>query len=474
MSSILSKIASQDIPLEFKELIPTLIGYSIGSYEPIDPCIAVETRFNTANALEFILADLCTKRLLMFKKYIVSIASTHLSDIATNGLEYLTKADSGHLEIILKYATIMTKILNHLILSSLSSLVDNKGSNSDDKMSDVESSATNAIYNVFKLLLEQIPLLRKHLQEVNDHQSDGLDTDQHNQINGDITTLLGEFYALVVAAQRAHPIAFARFLYPFLTLFYTEIDTMASTKKVEPLFAIPQMMFLANVISCSHYDPDETSNESMETWRSEVMTDENTRRVISTHGDICIDPNSVNSAIKSVWSQFLTSERIQNLVDLSLFFMSLNDTHIADWSDDPESFYVERKNAVSEDDIISCAQNLYLSLLESKCRASVVQKLFSHLCRVEDQVRAAYAESGHSTCTENYAVITFWDSVYTAAGLSFDALKSCGVDINDWFVSSLSQVMQIILEPRQHQVCSNYHLFFIIVSSDIFSHCYIL
>ena len=155
-----------------------MIGYSIGGssqhqHQPIDQCVTVETRLNTSNALEFILADLCKKRLLIYKKYIISISSTYLSDIVTKGLSYsmdhLEKSDVGQLPVILQYAIIMTKVVHHLILSSLSSLVDGSrqsatlsaGSENSDNNG---NTAAKAIDHVFELLLGYIPSSCNHLR----------------------------------------------------------------------------------------------------------------------------------------------------------------------------------------------------------------------------------------------------------------------------------------------------------------------
>ena len=483
------------MPLEFKELVPNLVGYSIGSssslsvsYEPIDPCVAIETRINTANALEYVLADLCKKRLLIYKKYIVSICSTHISNIVTNGLMYsmnhLTSANANPLlaPIILQYAIVMTKITHHLILSSLSSLPMNKKNSSQQLGSDIntaEIEVNKAVDNVFELLLEYIPLSCKQLRE-NSHNTTHMNN-SNNGPNGTSTTnqsihdnlkeLLEEFYRLVVATQKYHPISFSRYIGPFLTLFYNEIEQMVLLSKAsnsnvtsvnnngttaiaEPLlFAIPQITFFANVISCSHYIPDENSNESMEAWRSSST---NTQRVISSQGDLKIDPLSVNSAVQNVWS-FLTMERVKVLVDVSLFFITLRDSHLAEWADDPESFYIERKNAVTDDDVISCAQNMYLSLLESKCcKPIVLEKISSLLLRVDDQLRAAHFESGAGggNLNEiNISSVLFWDAAYTAIGLSLHDLKLIGLDVNNWFESSLSQVIKVLMAPQQNEVC---------------------
>lgn len=445
------------MPLEFKELIPTLIGYSIGSYEyqPIDPTVTVETRINTANAIEFILADLCLKRLLIFKKYIISISSTHLSDIVKDGLRYSMEHlknqenTSAHLLPILQYATIMTKLSYHLILSSLSSLVDSNKMNEDENTNLQILAAKEAIDHVFELSLEYIPLLCNYLSS-NNGVGGGGGNASSSIIDDNIKTLLGEFYSLIVSAQKVHAISFSRFLHPFLTLFFGELEKISSKKgEIEPMFVIPQMTFLANVISCSHYEPDEHLNEAMEAWRSGV------NRAITIQGDQKIDPHSVSDAVQNVWVNFLTVERIHNLVDMSLFFMTLNDSHLEEWSDDPESFFIERKNVMADDDIISCAQYLYLSMLESKCKPIVLGKLSSILLNGNEQImKASSFERGDSTMiNESYSNVVYWEAVYTTVGLSIYALKSGYLDINHWFASSLSEVMKILLEPRENKVC---------------------
>jgi len=378
-------------------------------------------------------------------------------------MDCLIKAnDDSNLLRILEYAMIMTKIIHHLIISSLSSIFDNgkrcnnKEMNQNTNNNSEEFEARKSIDRVFELFLEYIPLLCKHLRESSFRQSTrNVSTMNDNSIDDSIKALLGEFYSLVVEAQKAHAISFSRFLDPFLTLFYSEIEWMASMKQVEVKFAIPQIMFLANVISCSHYEPDESMNESMQTWRSEVTTGDHTRRAITSQGDICIDPNSVNNAVQNVWRKFLTIERIHNLVDLCLYYMTLNQSHLTAWIDDSESFYFERLNASAEEDIIACAQLMYIAMLESKCKPIVLDKISSYICRGDEQLNAASFESENTTDGQNYESILFWDTVYTATGLSLDSLKSGGFDLNNWFASTLSQVINILFTRKKSlQVCN--------------------
>jgi len=466
IGSILSKIGSSDLPLEFKELVPNLIHYSIGSYAPIDHSVDVETRFNATNALEFILADLCFKRLLIYKKYVISISSDYLSDLVNKGLcysmELLTSPNvkADFLPVVLEYATIMTKILRHLILSSLPSLVDgaqkvnnNRGQNLDNgsannKNQQFIQNTAKAIDNVFEMLLKYIPLSCNFLKErTSSHPFEH----SNDTINDNIKELLEEFYTLVVTTQKAHPVAFSRFLSPFLNLFSKDLEQMVSNKETEPLFAIPQMTFLGNVISCPHYRPDQESNESMETYRNEVQN--NGKRAITSHGDVSIDTVCVNNSVKHVWTIFLTIERIHMLVDASLFFMMIKDSQLTDWYDDAESFYIERKNAVADDDVIASAQQLYLSLLESKCGSVVVEKLSSFINRLDEQIEAAHYESGLKAKDSNYSVVLFWDAIYTCIGLSLIALKQIiAFDINNWLSSRLSHVFKaLMVEQSQHQ-----------------------
>ena len=57
-----------DLPLEFGQLIPTLVQYSTGVTEAIESQVADITRLNASNALEDILEGICSKRLLVYKK----------------------------------------------------------------------------------------------------------------------------------------------------------------------------------------------------------------------------------------------------------------------------------------------------------------------------------------------------------------------------------------------------------------------
>jgi len=446
VASLISKIARLDLPLQFQELVPTLVGFSLGSNPPLDNWVAVETRLNTANALEAVFAEICTKRLLVDKKYVISVAQTYLSDLMEKGLGYsmeqLKIAESGSLTVVIEYATILAKIVHHLLLVSLSSLVD--GARKGGSVYDLQETPAKAIDKVFGLLLSYIPLLRGHLVSKT--------TTDVNCINEGLKDLLKEFYELVVTTQKAHPIAFARFLCPFLELFYDDLEVMVSNNyQTESYLIIPQMTLLANVISCSYYTPEKSANEAVETFRSEIKTGHIESRAISSKGDVSINISAVESAVNSVWNDFLSLERIPNLVEISLFFMTLKESHLAEWAKNPEMFYIDRKNAVPEDDIISCAQNLYLSLVESKCVITVVEKIGAILLDTDAQLAAAQFEAGINTDSDALRSVVYWDAIYTSFGLSFNTFQQhSNFNVHQWFESSFILIIKALLEiPKQ-------------------------
>ena len=458
LSSTLSKIGSFDLPLEFKELIPTLVRFSTDECTPIDSSITVEIRTNTANALEFTLSELCAKRLLIYKKYVSSIASTHIPKLVANGFQYavdhLKNSDVQNLPQILRYTLAMSKIVNHLIQATLSSLSNSvKTSQNNDIIENID--ARKAIDQVFQLLLEYIPLLCNRL-----YKKEGVTATGGYDFNDDLIEqlkdLLTEFHSMVVLNQKAHPIAFARFLPPFMTLFAKDLEMMVVNNDTEAYLLIPRMTFLANVISCSHYEPNESNNESIETWKNEVTRTDNTRHAISSKGDVSIDPNAISTAIDSVWSTFLTTEQINSLVKTSLHFMMLREHLLNEWSSDAELFFIERKNANADEDVISSAQNLYLSLLESKCREMVIASIAPFLFRIDEQIEAVNIEVEKRIEEVGYAPVLHWDAVFTALGLSLEALRqTLNFDINNWFISSLSQVLKALTKQVPNKVSHN-------------------
>lgn len=452
----MAKIGNYDLPLTFKELIPTLVGYSIGEYTPSDPSITAEVRLNTATALEYTLGDICSKRLLVYKKYTLSIATAHLPGLVSNGFQYsmthLKTSDAESLHLILGYTLAMSRILNHLILSSLSSLSDSLQTSQNKDMTE-SGDAKLAVDQVFQLLLEYIPMLCNCLLNKNSGNRDVGNFSHDDDVVKQLKSLLTELHSMVVSNQKAHPLAFARYLPHFLTLFTKDLEMMVMNKDSEVFLVIPRMSFLANVISCPHYVPDGSINESLETWRNEVTRKDNTRHAISSKGDISIDPNSISAAVDYVWSKYLTVEQINKLVEISLNFMTLNEDMLSEWSNDPELFYIERRNANADDDMIACAQNLYLALLESKCREAVIGIIGSFLFRVDEQIKAVTIEVERGLDEDGYESIVYWDSVYTALGLSFDILKQAlNFDINNWFISCLSKVLQMLTKPVENKV----------------------
>jgi hypothetical protein len=318
----------------------------------------------------------------------------------------------------------------HLLLNfSLSSLVGTS----------LKTPTRRTIDEVFTLVLKYIPLIR----DLRIRQHENLDS----KVAGDIESLLQELYQMVMDAQKLHPIVFSRYLGPFLHLFFSDLTEMASGNTfLSSEIAIPELLFLANVVQCSHYDPDEESNETMERLR--------TNSKITSRGDSSVGVNqSVQNVAHDVWNVFFTEERIDRLSDIALFFMQLQEDQISDWSSDSEAFYISREKSIADDDVIACSQHMYLSLAESRKGGMIVsKKLQIALENTDAQISCARAETVGIVNADDRSIFV-WDSIYTALGLSVHIVeKWSNFNFTLWVDSCLLKCLTIIITESNGSV----------------------
>ena len=155
------------------------------------------------------------------------------------------------------------------------------------------------------------------------------------------------------------------------------------------------------------------------------------------------------------WSVFFTPERICDTIDIAMRFMTLDEERLLEWNEDPENYYTSELNRVAEDDLSACAQNLYLSLAESKIgRPLVAKKISEILEKVDEQMSAAQSESGlklHANESNYFGdqSVLFWDAIYTAVGLSVTILKEeAMLNINTWFEVCVYPCLKTILQGK--------------------------
>ena len=164
------------------------------------------------------------------------------------------------------------------------------------------------------------------------------------------------------------------------------------------------------------------------------------RTAITANGDANIDISDVQNVVHNVWGVFLNHQRISILIDTAFFFMTLNTDHLQEWSADPESFYIARSNSVADDDVLACAQNLYLSLCEAESsQETIVKKVVSIMENTEAQMAAIRIEAGNiidnssSTGFVGGQSVLQWDTIYTAVGLSLSIIeKRSQLNLKAW------------------------------------------
>ncbi|KAL9189207.1 hypothetical protein ACHAXT_011697 [Thalassiosira profunda] len=438
-ASLLSKIARMDLPLKFHQLIPTLVEGVKGAQtlkrqqqqnqlELQHQRICNTIFYNTMNALEAVLSEMSTQRLLVDKKYRNAVATQHLGSLIESGLipalqeiDSLRSAPNGMEEehkAALQYATVTSRVVSHLMCSSFSKLAE---------------EATTA------------PRVDQVLTLIHSFLSQWLDARYATNDNLWTSTkeLLSVNCNLIVNLQQSHPLAFLRYLKPFLELFYASLMRtlgvgnergVASGNPQSGQFTIAFVTFLANVVGGAKY----------------ADTD----------------------AAKEVLQSFFTPRVIQTLAPtaLQLFSMHLlpgndEDDDALQWQDDPEGFYHWE---LARDDVGCAAQNLFLALVESPFTKDTVLPWFvGMLTNVASQRLAVEIESGASAGTvssalplggeglsrgENVAmdIILQWDAIYTAAGLAGSLLEGHPEAFNfqSWYHSSLGESLGSLLQSN--------------------------
>ena len=272
-SSVVSKIGRLDLPLRYHTLIPALVQFAVGKADVFvninDDKLALAMRINTSNALEYLLSELCEKKLLLVKKYVTSISQAHLSDLVFRGFSYAVQCETEQLDddmkiSLVKYTIILVKCIHHLLLSSFPNLLEtpNNGGLSNNSL----ETPSMAIDKVFMLILDFIPALTTQMRQ----KQNLLDSPFHESI----VSLLKHICELVLSIQKEHSVPFGRFVESFLHLFYTELigysSTMGDRNDDPDILILSSVLFIANVAGCSDYEPDESTNTALETVQFEV------------------------------------------------------------------------------------------------------------------------------------------------------------------------------------------------------------
>ena len=285
--------------MRFQELIPSLVESSTGKMVTLTDTeyeaglqYELIRRANGARALESVLEELSSKRLLVNKKYMVSISLSHIGKLIDGGFTpacesacaYLTAPDSSIFAAARAFdcAGDFSKTLRHLLLSSLPAIVDKNAS----------SDSRNAVDRAFGLLLKLIPQISAHSREYGDQTG--------VSIHESLEFLLTELYELVLKTQIYTPIALTLSLNRFLRHFYKDLLSKQTGKEtqegIDSIVSIAALRFLANVAGCSHYKPDEITNEGATALKREGVSGIS----ITARGDTSTDAELLQTAVTTV------------------------------------------------------------------------------------------------------------------------------------------------------------------------------
>ena len=181
-------------------------------------------------------------------------------------------------------------------------------------------------------------------------------------------------------------------------------------------------------------------------------------RIVSSEGIISAEIISPSRVKHIIWEELLTVERISVMIDDCLRLMKITKEELIEWKDDAESFHLKKLNAVMEDDLSSYAQNLYLTLVESKIGCSLVErKILPIIQNVNDQISVAKIEAGYSSIPgknviPDMAVVDLdeivleLDTIYMVVGLSLTSMRKWATfDLNEWLEVCIFPCMKSIL-----------------------------
>ena len=447
-ASSLVQVARLDLPKQFHELVPSLVSHVMS----VDH--SNMQRRNAAYVLEAILEEQSQKRLLGDKNYMREIAMNHAASLVQEALRLVTmlSSDATVDAAVSETILLLIRVLHYWLQSALPFLVEST------------NDAHAAVDQWMKLTLDCSSALLSELS-----------SSSNSHVAKILPGLCVELWELVVDVQQAHPIAFGRFLEPFLIMFYNALflgkdgtvsfvepqaylryyeERIMQTSKLPEALTILALRFLANIVSCSFYIPDETENEAV----AVIRTDSNgPRTAITSKGDTLLQPSDVQYAVQIVWTRFFTRECICNLADLSICsLMTMSKERMDDWATNPEDFFLSDEHRTAEDDVSAAAQNLYCGLVESSAGSQVfLPRLVSLLNDSESQARASKAEAGISPYAVTVASFpvhpsaVLWESVYTAAGLSVNVLDDFAAwNYAAWYERILSPCLALILSSQ--------------------------
>lgn len=284
IAALVAKIARMDLPLMFKDLIPKLVR-SMSSQSVESGCVGVTLTGHrligyaegSAIILNDVLNELLSKRLLVDKNYFSAMAVDVFSMITSSSflpqLRYIVERLDGTFgmhpcsfksesevvitRIALYNLTIMSRIIGHLLLGGFASLMDSELTKTsvDQTMSAILECMSNHLCQILVANSKNLDQICCELFE-------------------EVSALYIQLTESLIEIQARHSLKFVFYLQAFMEVALSTL--FACSKKVDANaihdspFILPILRFLSNIISSSEYTPEESSNESLGAFRSQV------------------------------------------------------------------------------------------------------------------------------------------------------------------------------------------------------------
>lgn len=441
--ALISKIGRMDLPLTFHELIPSLISgiqhsreamlYKSNSYTACEMFRKIQ--FNISSALEALLDEMSTQRLLVNKKYRQEICKLYLGKIVELAFIPALQLDLSNVNAC-ESAISSSRIVSFMMMSSFPKLI-------EDQSTAVVVENTLGI--IHKFLSHWLPYVLQESMRSN------------MAVNIELAKLLCVQCNFIVELQSNYASHFFKYGNVFLQLFYELFSSIVEEINLRHVQQTVNEILTAFLLFMARYISSSTENDAAaELW-----------------GHI-ISPTSILSMTRHILLLFSAYIYANGLPQ--------NDEYDGEyWPENPEGFYQWEMQRSSEDDIGCACQNLFLALIESNCGKEIILPWFVELLKnVSAQQVAINVESGVAVNPEIVTVsmplgstkmtlgiedeiVMQYDAVWTAVGLSGGLIECNDFNYMFWFNAVIRPSLSFLLESKPDKVRSRYCIFLLVL-----------
>jgi len=480
VSSLLSKIARMDLPLQFFQLLPILCTAStkpVGHLSSLPTSVILLPNLIASQAVNEVLFELSSKRLLGDRKYFMSVAQEQIPkfsysqnnnnahDGSTNvyfelfNLICRSSSSNKFDESIIELALILTRILHKLLLVSFPNVDEETLESIMSFLCEVTSQLLNivvdsslaneksniaGVYPLLDLLLEMPSQLQKqHPISFANCKNRSASTGGHQETL--LTSYLKAFFSVLISVKNRN----------------THEDRRC--KPLPNFIIMHALQFISNVVSCTKYNNDDASIHHQLIW-NQFLTETTLVELIelilhhlmplsSQTSVMPILANNYNNEISLLeyWHRDPESYILMELGEGTSAFQGtseFNENKEGNYSNDGES----------HQDVRFTSQNLYLALLESNSSAGLSRKIIgNHIAKLlgdfQSQLNACCVEASAQDKNGNDIVLVLdrmvliWDAIFTAAGVAVNSLAEF-IDWDVWWLSSLGPALGQIVQSQ--------------------------